>query len=313
MPNTSYLTIPAASTALPIRPTRHSSASRDLARPLGTSIAPAARFKVGGVQVAFRRFPAQRAIALTPSESMVYLLVPLEGEVIAVTADDTYETEGGGALLLARPERISCVWQAGSAGYILGLPRAAIQAEASRLFDEPRRLASLVLVFNWVDRPDWLAAPPVDHHRPPSLLLDSGPERQGLLCASLTRAIDAEGLGKPAFPVAKSVLRALQHVRTHPRSAWTVEALAPVAGVTAATLRKNFRACLGLTATQVVRDARLEWVRRQLGSRDVSSSVAQLAEAASFGGAGVMARAYQRKFGETPTQTRSLAFKEIKD
>lgn len=306
--------IPAPCMVRSTQPAWRSLASRCLSpRPVEASAAEATRLRVGDIQAVYRPFPAQRTIALTPSDSQIHVVLPALGTAVAVTADDTYEIGAGEALLLARVECVSCVWQAGSAGLVLQMPRAAIQAEATRLFEEPRRLAGIVSVFEWRDRPSLLAGPPFDAGLLDNRLdQDEAIERQRALCVSLVRAVAAASLGRSAFPVAKSVLRALTHVRANPHGAWTVEDLAPVAGVTAATLRKNFRTCLDQTVTQVVREARLAWVRQQLGSPHESRSIARLAEAAGFSGAGVLARAYQQHFGETPTQTRTHAFKNMR-
>lgn len=269
----------------------------------------AARFRIGGIQATYRSFVSQRALTLLPSDSLIYVVFPLRGGVVAVTADGAHDAQEGGALLLARAERVTCVWKAGSAGLALQVSRAALQAEAGHMFDEPRRLAGLVAAFDWGERPALLAGPPFDARLlADELTRDEAQASERSLCESLVRALAAAGLGESAFPVAKSVLRAVQHIRAHPQRAWSGEDLAAVAGVTAATLRKNFRACLGLTVTQVVREARLQWARQALASPHESRSIALLAEAAGFGGASVFARTYQQRFGETPTQTRGRAF-----
>jgi AraC-like DNA-binding protein len=291
-------------------PRRATVSRRPPHRPIAVGPAsPMVRLRLGGVHAAYRPFPNQRAVTLTPSDSLIYVILPVLGGVVAVTAEDTHSVGTGEALLLARAERVSCVWHPGSAGLVLHIPRASIQAAAARLFDKPCRLAGIVSVFAWKVRPAFLAGPPFD----PCPIDDSlrsaeSLERQRMLCRSLVDAIEAAGLGRAVFLVAKSVMRALAHVRANPSGDWTAEDLAPVAGVTAATLRKNFRACLGLTVTQVVREARLQWAREQLASAHESRSIAQLADAAGFGSAGVFARAYHQYFGETPTQTRARAF-----
>jgi AraC-like DNA-binding protein len=262
------------------------------------------RFKIGGVQAAYRSCPTPQAVTLTPSESMVYVILPTRGSAVAVTADGTHEAEVGAALLLGREDQVDCVWRAGSAGLILHLPRAAIQAEAARFFGEPRRLASIVCVFGWTDRPVMLKGPPFPVDRSAEEVMD----HERALCASLIHALVAAGYGRSAFPIARSVMRAIAHVRTHPQGNWTVEDLAPIAGVTAATLRRNFRSCLGMTVTRVVRDARLLWVRQQLASATESRSIAELSGAAGFATPSMLARAYHLHFGETPSQTRARAF-----
>lgn len=301
-----------ARTGQPALLQRRSDASRAGLCAAGWSSVADARFELGSANAAFRQFPAQRAIALAPSDSLVHVIVPLRGSVVAVTADDTYEAGEGGALLLGRAERASCVWQGGSVGLFLNIPRSVIQAAASQLFDEPRRLASFVSAFDWRDRPIWTVKPSA-HLAASHRSDEAGHELQSALCVSLVRALEMAGLARAAFPVAKSVLRALEHVRRHPQEPWAVEDLSPIAGVTAATLRKNFRSCLGLTITQVVRDARLDWVRDRLGSCNESRSVGQLAQAAGFGTAAMLARAYQQRFAETPTQTRTNAFRQVRE
>lgn len=297
----------------PSRPARRPLAScRPAARLIEPVTADLFRFRIGDVHAVYRLFPTQCAISLVPTDREIHIVLPVRGAAVAV-AGDSHKAGPGEALLLARTERLVCLWQPGSAGLMLRLPRAAVQAEAARLFKGPRRLAGVVSTFEWSDRPGLLAGPPFD----PRLLgavgwQDGADECQGSLCASLVRAIAAAGLDTAAFPVAKSVQRALDHIRTHPQRAWSVEDLVPITGVTPATLRRNFRACLGLTVTQVTRQARLHWVRRQLVSPHESRSIALLAEAAGFSGANVLARAYQQCFGETPTQTRSRAFTGVR-
>ncbi|MEN3745856.1 AraC family transcriptional regulator [Sphingomonas sp. HF-S3] len=256
---------------------------------------PGRRCKTGG------RAATASSVMVAPTDGMVHVVVPVRGSVTVWTVDGRHEVEQGRALLLARPDEVRCVWHTDSDGLILSLPRPAIQAVASTLFDEPRRLASIACSFAWSDRPAWMSGPVAGEA--------GDPARERLLCISLVRALEREGLAKAAFPVAGSVLRAIRHIRANPQKAWTVADLAPLAGVTVATLRKNFRACLGTSVTHVVRDVRLDWVRERLRSGNETRSVGQLGEAAGFGGAALLARAYQQRFAETPTQTRANAFK----
>lgn len=300
--------------AMPIRKVRPAPSVR---RAFASSKLPAAsgvQFVLDAVQIVYQPDSSQRTIALTPSDRLVYVVVPARGTVVAMTAEGSRSAGEGEALLLARAELVSCVWEIGSAGMVMHVPRAAIQAQAARLFGAPRRLAGTVAVFDWTARPTFLSGRPFDACLAGNRLAETeAGERQHILCASLVRAMAAAGLEETAFPVAKSVVRALDHVRAHPHVAWAVEDLASVAGVTAATLRKNFRSCLGLTVTQVVRETRLQWVRRQLASPNESRSIARLAEAVGFGGAGALARAYQHRFGETPTQSRTRAFASVRE
>lgn len=268
-------------------------------------VPPSGRVPLHAVRQAF---DPHEAVTLFPTDRRIYVVLPTRGIVEATGVEGGHRAGCGKALLLARPHRVPCVGQAGAAGLVLHLPRAALQAAASHAFDEPLRLAAVVATFNWEDGAELASRLLVPRGEPlPSKSQDA---LGRALSESLVKAIAAAGLRPSTFSLAKSVDRALAHVHANPPTAWTVEDLAPIAGVTAATLRKNFRACLGLTVSQVVREARLLWTRRQLASPNESRSVEQLAAAAGFGGAGVLARAYQHRFGETPTRTRIRAFAE---
>ena len=131
--------------------------------------------------------------------------------------------------------------------------------------------------------------------------------------ASPGEAREADRVAEPVFPVARSVQRAVDHLRAHPCHGLSIHDLAQVAGVTTGTLRRNFRACLGVTATQLIQQIRVEWVRSRLESATESRSISELSLAAGFGAPGMMSRAYQRRFGETPSQTRARAFRAPDD
>jgi len=109
------------------------------------------------------------------------------------------------------------------------------------------------------------------------------------------------------IPASASVRRAMDHLHQGSALDCTAEQLAGVAGVTLPVLRRNFKNCLGLTLTQFMLEARLQWARERLGSNTESRSIAELA--AVIGLSGVrFSRVYQRIFGETPTRTRMRAF-----
>lgn len=243
---------------------------------------------------------AGEGIALQASDAAVQLVLPLDAGLSVEAARERHALQPGQALLAARPEQFVCRSAEGGAMLVFQAPRTAIQAEASCVLSTPRRLALATIVFAWPILP---------------AALRGGSAAQGAIAAqerqvlrAMVRAMVEAGVDDTAFPIARSVLCAMAPIRTDPRRAWTVEDLAPAAGVTAATLRRNFRNCLGMSVGQVVREARLVWVRERLRSLEETRSIAQLAMAAGFTAPRLLTRSYQHHFGETPSETRAWAF-----
>ncbi|MCG2841231.1 AraC family transcriptional regulator [Sandaracinobacter sp. RS1-74] len=291
-----------------------------VAQPAVASVEPPLarqRFKAGRLDFDYRIFAKQRSSTLTPTEAMVHVVVPLAGEAVVVGIDESYSLVAGQALLLAGAERTICVWMAGSRALLLHVPRAALQSEASRLFGEPRRVSMIDCVFDWTA--DAIAACRGDltHHAIMGRPVDLGPKArtaaEKCVLAALIDALRADAQAGAIFPVARSVQRAVDYVRQNPCLNWTVEELAALAGVSAGTLHRNFRNCLGISPARLVQQLRLEWVRARVSCATESRSIGELAVASGFGLSGMLNRAYQRHFGETPTQTRARAFRSQRD
>lgn len=242
-------------------------------------------------------------IALHVRDATVQLVLPLNGRLLVEAERTQHALEPGQALLAARPEQLVCHAQDGGVVLVLQASRAAVQAEASRVLATPRRLASMTISFAWPVLPNLLHG--WDACRYPADVA----ERERLALGAMVCAMREAGVADVAFPVARSVLCAMVLIRTDPSRAWTVEDLAPAAGVTVATLRRNFRNCLGRSVGQVVREARLGWVRDRLRSQEETRSIAQLAFAAGFTAPRLLARSYQQFFGETPSETRASVFR----
>ncbi|WP_341021121.1 AraC family transcriptional regulator [Brevundimonas diminuta] len=275
------------------------------------------RFKAGRIDFDYRAFPRQRAVTLAATDAMIHIVVPLAGTAVVVGDDQGFTDKlmlgVGSAFLLASSNRTVCVWASGAGALMLHIPRAAIQAAASRMTGEPRRLAASDHLFQWspaqagLTLPRPVAGGSVDFSEAESAII----ERRALtdLLTTLLATPEAGAL----FPVARSVQRAVEQIRAKPQQNWSVHDLAPFAGVTVATLRRNFRTCLGVTVTQLVQQIRLDWVRARLESRNESRSISNLSLAAGFGASGMLTRAYQRRFGETPSQTRTRIFRSQGD
>lgn len=258
------------------------------------------RVKIGRVELDRRLFGRQRAVSITPTETLVHVLVPLAGHaVVVVGSGESHTLEPGMTLLAAGTEKITSVWIAGSRALILHVPRASIQAVGSRVYGSARRLAAIDCRFA------------LAHD---ALISDNAADiTEKRILETLVDALRASAQEAVLFPLARSVQRAVDHVRANPVLSWSIEDLAAVAGVTAGTLRRNFSTCLGMSVTQLVLQARIEWVRARLESVTESRSIGELSIAAGFGASGMLNRTYQRHFGETPSQTRTRAFRSRRD
>lgn len=264
------------------------------------------RLQLGPVVADIVNFTKQRSVRITPSTNVVHLAAPFTGAMTAVNETGTQPVAPGTALLIGQRERTDCVWSAGATGLVLHVSRAAVQAQTFAAFQEPRRLGNVTLPLD-------ISEPGSTLHAAISTVMMLSPAKENAATgdAIIAGLVDTLCLSEDtagALPVAASVKRAIDHLRRDGELDCSLEKLARSAGITLPVLRRNFKDCLGITLTQFVLDARLDWGRARLTSSTESRSIAQLAVAAGLTGAGVFTRAYQRKFGETPTQSRARTF-----
>ncbi|EDX79522.1 transcriptional regulator, AraC family protein [Brevundimonas sp. BAL3] len=108
------------------------------------------------------------------------------------------------------------------------------------------------------------------------------------------------------------MLDAIRCVEDDRDRAWDVETLAAAVGVTRETLRKNFRAGLGVTVAGFIRSVRLDWANERLISGRETRSVADIAVAAGFRSSSTFSRAYFERFGINPSLARARAVRAMK-
>jgi len=278
---------------------------------------PAFRYlQAGETSVDVRRFAAQRPTHLTPTAGVVHLVIPTAGRMAAAEAGLRDEIIPGAALLLARHEKTRCIWSDDGVGLIVHLPRARIQAEATAVVGEPCRLGGVTAVLRCGDADPLGKAVAALLHRGAAateMTRSEGVALQRVIIAALVKSLRTAHDDRDVFPVAGSVKRAADHIRAYPQTRYAAEDLAAIAGVTIATLRRNFKACMGVSISLFTQQARLDWVRERLGGATESRSIGQLALDAGFGSPGILARAYQRRFSETASQTRARAFGTTRD
>lgn len=120
------------------------------------------------------------------------------------------------------------------------------------------------------------------------------------------RLAKAHGADK-VFPPSRSISVARALLDDGTAADWEAKTLASRAGVTVVTLQRGFRDCLGMTVAAYGQGVKLDLARARLMCGWESRSMAQIAQQSNFRTVVAFTRAYQRRFGETPTQTRVYA------
>ncbi|NLS28473.1 HTH-type transcriptional activator RhaR [Sphingomonas sp. S2M10] len=188
-------------------------------------------------------------------------------------------------------------------GLIVQFRTHRLNAEASRLLGDGRRLATVLdhVVLAGDDRLLERAVEDLLFGSARHCALEAGFYR------ALAQRIVARQDRDSLVVRMRAVSEAIRLVRAEHRQAFDVERLASMVGVTADTLRKGFRACLGMTVGAFIQSVRLDWAFARLSDLRECRSIAELAVAAGFSGGQNFSRHYVRRFAETPTQTRFRA------
>ncbi len=88
-------------------------------------------------------------------------------------------------------------------------------------------------------------------------------------------------------------------ILSEPEADWTIENMAKSAGVSTRTLHRRLKEDIGATPAQFVEQLRLDLARTALLKR---SSIKQAASLSGFGHIQNLRRAFQRRFGITPSE-----------
>lgn len=260
-----------------------------------------------GAVVAESRFTREATdLPLKTGPRDIALAIPLAGQLTIVTTGGSIVAQQGEVAAIAEQGDVSCRWHANSAGMILLIGRDHLHARCFALHREPRRLGTFMHVF---ERLDWNAG-----FGDALLTILSGlSARSGMEDEQAARVgsdvVDAF-IGElrlmhrsTQFSTVGPVQRALQALDAHSEVA-TPENLARSAGITLPNLRRNVRDCTGTTLARLLQDVHLDRARSWLSSDRESRSIEQIARVCGFERSESFVRAYRRRFGETPTQTR---------
>ena len=269
------------------------------------------RIHVGELIVDLRYFARETTADVLVPRARALLLLPLNGPADMAAGDETRDCPAATPFLFAGKERLGVTWRAGSVALFVYLKRDRLNAAASAMLADGRRLAAMAMPLvpagddrrleRAADRIISLCGNLSPSHCPASFAVET--ELYQALACRLASSADVQAI----LPPVRAVSEAMRLVRDDHRRAFDVESLAAMAGVTGQTLRKGFRACLGITVKEYIRTIRLEWAREQLKSARESRSIADLALAAGFADTPAFSRGYLRHYGESPSQTRARA------
>lgn len=270
------------------------------------------RFSIGDLLMELRYFPRQLSVDYHPAPSRAILLLPLTDELQLFGCNERHHCPAGTAFFYSREETLSAVWRQSSWGLAIHLPRDRLNAAASALLRDGRRLAFAARLLGSgrgveqsVER--FLAALGTGalQQSPSAIAFEANFYR------TLASRIIEIGAGDEIMPPVRIVSEAMRLVRENHAEAFDIDRLATMVGVTAGTLRKGFRICLGMTVKEYIQTVRLEWAHERLFSSRESRTIAEIAVAAGFNDGPHFSRSYLRRFGEPASQTRARAVHEM--
>lgn len=236
---------------------------------------------------------AEISLVVTPDAASFVLVVPVRG--YGEVAGEAQLTPTC-ATIFSR-DAAAITWAPGSEWIAMRCSRSMIQAQASAVYGGARRLVRASL--------------PVSVPQGSGALRSAaeGSRRGGAMPPSdlMKLLVDQHGLDA-VFPLSRAATLARAELdRGTAGGDWSLDDLARRAGVTATTLQRGFRECIGTTVSAYAKMVRLREARGRLVDLRESRPIAAIAVAAGFANADRFARAYHQLFGETPTQTRSRA------
>lgn len=269
------------------------------------------RVHIGDLIVELRYYPRQTGTDYHGTARRALLLVPLTHDLEVVTETTRLTCPAGASFLFARNEVVTAVWHGGSWALAVHLRPERLNAAVSAVLGDARRLRSVAAIIEGGEDNQGLA--PMAQRL--IALIAGATLRQGPAVPALEssiyrqfvdRLLDQANVDALLAPV-RAVGEAMRVVRENPARPYDTEALAAVVGVTAPTLRKGFRARLGMSVKEYIQMVRLDRAHEWLTSGHESRPISEIGQAAGFQQATHFSRAYMKRFGEPPSQTRARA------
>ncbi|MFD9667185.1 AraC family transcriptional regulator [Rhodococcus sp. NPDC059968] len=250
--------------------------------------------------------------------------VPLVGEVVSWCGDQhTIATPRRAAVFTPNQHTILPLWQADATQICIKLDRAALEGELAHILGRPVDkhirfdlemdltslagtlwLSTLKLLLDTLDDPTSTPNPglmPQIEYLERALISGLLVQQPHSMTSQLYAPTEASN--------PRAVQKVLNHIESFPGSQYTIGDLAVIAGVGARQLQNLFQEQFGMSPTTYIRHIRLEGVRTDLQQGDDTTKVSDVAFSWGFNHLGRFANHYERKFGETPSQTLRAALR----
>lgn len=265
------------------------------------------RLHVGDLIVDLRHYPRRTSIDIHNARRRALILIPLTQPIEVVTDAAHVACPAGISLLFAREDRATTVWPNDAWGLAIHFQRDRFNAAASAALGDGRRLQPVAAVLTsggGAQTAAQIVAMMADGAPQP------GPSARAVedqlyrwLADHLIAQNDRDDIVAPVRPVSE----AMRLVRADHGRTYNTEMLATLVGVTGQTLRKGFRSCLGLSVRDFIQTVRLDRAHDALSGLRDGRPIAEIARSAGFADAPPFSRAYLKRFGEPPSQTRARA------
>lgn len=242
-------------------------------------------------------------VTVTAQEGQVLVLLP--AAPVRVVADGvSVPLDGRSVAILSRAGQVD-VHHAGPLRMMVAIvPRASWQTAVTCRFEDPVRLRRTLTVLACTDAElaAFAAFAKARDGAADGAAMISPP-----LLEALIAALDDAEPWDEVWETVRSLKRATDFILDQPGLASSCEFVAERAGMTPKTLQRQALAYLGMTLSAFIRDARLTAAHHSLSTARDSRSVTQMAADYGFASGGSFTRTYARRYGETPTKTRTRA------
>ena len=248
--------------------------------------------------------------------------VPVTGEVVSWCGDQqTIATPRHAAVFTPNQHTILPLWQADATQICIKIDRAGLEGELAHILGRPidrhirfdldmdltspagaRWLSTLKILLDTLDDPT--------NTPHPGLMSQIEYLERALISGLLVQqphSMTSQVYAPTEASNPRAIQKVLDHIESFPGSQYTIGDLAVIAGVGARQLQNLFQEQFGMSPTTYIRQIRLEGVQRELQQGDDTTKVGDVAFSWGFNHLGRFAQHYERKFGETPSQTLRTA------
>ncbi|EGD60898.1 AraC family transcriptional regulator [Novosphingobium nitrogenifigens DSM 19370] len=292
--------------------------SFDLVNPRGLLTTDIAHLRCGSVTLTEMSYGADVIIDAGRLEHFYLVQIPVAGRA-GLTLGGEHGVYGPGRASVQHPQvPLEMHWSGDCRKVVLRCDRAGFERFVEAFLGRPLR--SHVRFEPWFDLASPLGARLVDQMQCAIAMVRNGARFEPCGAnALLERHLEntmmtallflqphdlSEELGR-SIPAADPlpVRRVREYLHEHAHDPIDMADIGKVAGIPLRTLHHQFRQTLGVTPMQLLRDIRLERVRRELMAPGETTNVTQVAMHWGFEHLGRFALAYRQRFGETPRET----------